>query len=300
MFMKNYEEMTQSVLQRAKEFREKQKKRNRNIITAVTVCSCCICMAVIIGIKFGRPELPGDTVKEQYDENTGLNQSTASDTSKEEQTTGKPRMVLLHAMGEEKQEMERDVKLPYQYKIHIQDITGKTEQQMTEVWAERDAFVNGITEQYPDEENIMWGGYRPGNALITHVSIGTFVMKIEEINTVESISASCSDSTKMFTQSELDGTRLHAFCGRPMLIEGENLRTVFSENDGGFVFWWMIGDPIVVAINENPAMPLSAFYDTITFMVKYKDGSEESCLVDMYFSDNGEVYAIYRGVEVNA
>ena len=192
--MKNYEEMTASVLARGKKERQKQRKRRGIVLTAIAGL-CCVCLSVI-GIHW--------------------RQTPAAPTS-EQSMQRQPRIgfvVRCSAAEAKPAELIKDVVVPCEMLLRVRDVTGMDETERKYVQLEEKQFAKETFENW-DERNansfIQWGSE---TAVISLAYVGELELVIDNYNEVE---------TKSVTATEMGLTSL----GYVDSYEGDDKISIF-------------------------------------------------------------------------
>lgn len=291
--MKTCEEMAQSVMVRAKAY----KRRKRWIMsTTAAVCVFGICLGML---ATNRPVDQNDTILQVQQPLTTTTEPTGWGENVDDNTVLQPvrRVTLLHCIADGSQavEMEEDVKLPYRMLIRIRDTSGVTDEQMSNVYKEEQEYIDEVFAAYPEKSRNSWGRYRGENVLITTLSVGGFVVRLDDPDGVESVRISVTDVGHMRLLSRLDYD--HPFADGNFTIDlgEEDIKKACEESKGDMVMGWMISNKTAQNIKEDPSVPLSSFRDSVSIAVTFKDGVVETHLIDIVVEDSGEIYTIYRG-----
>lgn len=250
--MKTYEEMTQSVLEKAKEQRT---ARRRRIATGVTVAAflCVLCAGALLGIVKDQPQEPAM------------------------QTPG---LVLMCSATEyaEPKEMLKGVKAPAEYRIYVRDLRDlnlseyehqlimaeeRTKWRIAESEAD-DVFGGNSITQWGDEDGV-----------ITIVRDGFLYIKVEDISQIQEMSA----TTTGISQASLG--QIHY---RQQTEIGE------EEIKEGISIYLSLSEETVNKIMGNPDVDLSFISDRLTVRVAFTDGTVECMVMDISVDREGTVY----------
>ena len=254
--MKNYEEMTRSVLDRAEKVRAERKK-TRRVAGVAAICACSVALAVLVGTQ-----LRGETPGVQPENPTAL---TAPQS---------PRITLLSAAAGDgtQQKLGLDVVTPFAMKIRVRDVRG---QDQSKALKEEQAYAKSVQEASPADDRMEQ--FVSKTAIITLVSDGHFCLVVKDYDRVESVSVTTTAAGR-------------ATYGPYSLTDGES----------GFMVFWSLSDETVERIEKDPGLKLSEIRDTVTAAVKFSDGSTETAVIDMTVDEEGQVYAVHRGVSATA
>lgn len=258
--MKNYEEITQSVLSTAKVRRAAQKRRSRTIIAAAAACACTLAMTLFAGIKRPAPA-PADLATETP---TAVVQM-------------QPRVKLLTALNKDtKQELIQDVVTPFDLRMQVLDVRGMSEEERDALYKQEwDTAKAVIKESMLDGGATQYGG---PTAIITIISDGKFFVEVDDIDQVEEVSATCASGG-------------HVNKNKVKKPDGYS---------GIEFTWTPSQEIVIDAIEKDPTINLSQFSDTVTIEVTFKDGSIETVDMDLIFDNNGQIYGVRRGTTVTA
>jgi hypothetical protein len=258
--MKNYEEITQSVLNTAKVRRAAQKRRSRTIIASAAACACALALVLFAGIKRPAPE-PADTATKNP---TAVIQM-------------QPRVKLLTAVNKDtKQELIEDVVTPFDLRMQVLDVRGMSEEEIDMLYKQEwDAAKAIISESKLDGRATQYGG---SEAIITIISDGKFFVVIDDIDQVEAVSATCTSGAHI----------------------NKNKVNKPNGDSGIEFTWSPSQEIVISAIEDDPTIKLSQFSDTVTVEVKFCDGTTETVVMDLIFGDSGQIYAVRRGTTLTA
>lgn len=250
--MKSYEEMTDSVLSRAGAERAAQKRRRRKLVTAA-VCVCFAGLVVFAGAK--------------------ANQKARA-----------PRVSVFcvtASAAEQRQEMLKGEKLPYNALICVRDVT---ELSALEIQGLRDADKERAEQMAGMKLDDM-----PGNpdwsstsrcsdtVMVTSIFVGSYYLTVDDYSQIQDVTA---------TTTEIGWTAQHLAD-----YYDESLRDAIG-------ITWGLSEVGFDMIEENPEMALSELKDTITVTVEFKDGTKDVAVIDITVDDDGKIYGTFRGVDV--
>lgn len=266
--MKNYEEMTQSVLSRAKAQRAAQKRRSRNMIAAAT-CVCCLTLAVAALTQLRKPE----------PSNPSMETATTAPTDPIPTLCDTPRISFLTGSldNPDRQKLLQDIVAPFNLKLWVVRTKGLTDSEIDqelarirEYWRQSKSYSGGLMMQY---------GHKNAHYIVTYD--GKFYLVLDDFSQVESISVSTTES-------------------------GEASHSKVVPTIDGWPVWkaekiyWHISKVTRGKLSSNPDMKLSEIQDTLTVAVKFKDGTTETATIDITFDDDGNAFVMQRGITITA
>ena len=276
-------------------------KKNRWVRWTALGFACAACIALMIVAAISR--LPSASPDVQLE---GPLQSTITlpptNTTEPSSQSQKNTVTFLHALGDgtQKTELIENLKYPYRTLIRIRDISGITDAQFDDVHEEETLYINEFFSQYPEDALNGWGRYRGENVLITTLSAGGFILQFDDIEAVESVEISVTDMGVLHLRNRVENYCCTAVNKLGIHLDQDGLVQATEQSQGDLEMFWSISPHAAECIKKDPSIKLSALQDTINIRVCFKDGSEQSCAVDMLIEDNGEVYMIYRGASVTA
>ena len=288
--MKTYEEMAQSVIDRAKAHKT---LRNRWIAGSVAaVLALCVCVGVM-----GRRPQPDTTMQEQ----------PVTQTAKTE-----PRVTFLYAQGDTTSELKQGVKLPSHCELRVVDVSGMTDEEIEAIALEEQEYADALTAAYPDDKGHGWMQYSADgypsasndHLVATFINAGYFILDVQDWSSVESVEATTKNSVLILPafsgaeeKEQIDPFAYpqsrHYHMNRGELNEAYEAGQWYYDGIGVNIG---LGSGVVWYLNDNP-VPLSQLSETITFTFNFTDGTQETYTIDMIFNDNGQIYTLYRGAE---
>lgn len=307
--MKTYEQMTQSVLDKAKTQKAAQRRRN-NCLGLVAAGLCCIVLTITL---FGRQKTPD------------IPQTDLSVSSTDSIDTAKPRIVLLCAASdkEEPKVMEERVITPYQAELRVRDITGMTEEQIHKIGEEEATYISKMFGTCSD--NKAYGQYVLDNAFVTTISLGEFGIKLNDIDMVARLRVTTTENGILHSYPDLNAYNNYTEIERiegdtiyintddfeqsPILprtledrqqlhidVDGKRLKEILARDKKDMLgLFWHISPWAVRKLNEDPQMDRSQFSDQITIRIEYTDGRVELTKIRMQIDSEGKVCAVLKG-----
>ena len=309
--MKTYEEMAQSVLDRAKAHKI---MRNRWIAGSVAAV-----LALGLGLGVAVMNRPGDepTLQNPVEPHEIVTTTVPSVQTQPSTDETNYRVTFLTTEGKNTTKMEQGMTIPLKSQLRVKDVTGMTEAEIEAVAKAEKDYADNLIAAYPDAKGPGWMQFNPSHGtdenkhlVITYIYVGCMIIKTDDISQIESIRATTKNSTLIFPafsseQREALADDLEAYWNfydvypvtQDYMITGESLKGWYYIPYGGIQVNLGLGDGVARYLNENP-VPLSQLSETLTFTVNYVDGTVETHTLDMIFNDSGEIYATYRGADV--
>lgn len=279
--------------------RQRGVKKNHWVRWTTLGFVACITLMIVAAIS----RLPSTSPDVQLE---GPSQSTIAlpptNTTEPSTQSRKNTVTFLHTLGDgtQKTELVENLKYPYRTLIRIRDISGITDARFDDVYEEEALYIKEFFTQYPEDALNSWGRYRGENVLITTLSAGGFILRFDDIEAVESVEISVTDMGCLHLKNPVEDYCCTAVNKLRIYLNQDGLAQTTEQSQGNLEMFWSISPHAAERIKNDPSIQLSTIRDTINIRVCFKDGSEQSCTVDMLIEDSGEVYAIYRGASVTA
>lgn len=294
--MKTSEEMAQSVMHRARVHKIARKRKIINI-TAAFLCVCGIGLFAITASRNTEPK--PDTTQLQLNTNptpdtTPTQPNTLPTVSASDVIDDLPeaRITLLHylADGSRRVEVQKDANTPYRMQLRVRDLRGLTEDEAEKIVNEEMEYARKLVDEYhkPMEDNA-WACYTGENGVVTSISAGRFLLKVDDPKMVESFQVSLSGDGQLWHIPAEYSTDVRNYFVDAATVERYSLYA------GGINMIWVLSSENCNKLAQDPSIPLSTFGDTITVTATYKDGTQQTDVIDIQIEDSGEVFAIYRG-----
>lgn len=312
--MKTYEQMAEDVLHRAQVY-TCQQNRNRKIIACVCSFGCVALLIAINVLTYGYrgkqepPTLEQPTVHfgSQPTEDviepdcvlplvTMPNEDTQQGKEPEQQNpeTSAPNknggkdfgVVLLVATSpnDPGTELVENLTLPMNYLLRVRDLRGLSEAERDKIINEERKFCNNQSNSSLLEAGVRYTHNMPReNYVISYIRTGCFRLQIENYDLVESISIRCSTKYGMVDVRSSDYPWPK---GWDVEIQPEDISDYYLERP--LEINWKYTTELLYALDEDPAMPLSSFSDTVTFSVKFLDGTVKETKVQIMIQDDGQ------------
>lgn len=306
--MKNYDELTNNLLERRDRYVLEQRKKRRAI--GITTSLCCICLVALLGLGMWQSEmfagLPPATLDDSIvvgdkdyinpDESTQQpNESTPTVGLHKAEST----FVLLCATTDNtsKEKLQENILTPFKTEIRIRNIAGMSDVQLLEIIEEEDAYAKQLNATYPGE--VGYGRWRRENVIISTINTGRFVVQFKNQDTVSKIRISASDKGILNVFPKAPGCVCTTNGNMTIALDKDGIEEICAKTtSGGVELHWQISSKLADLIDENPTNALSEYSDTLTFTVEHSDGRTEVAIVDMTFDDNGQVYAVLREMNI--
>lgn len=255
--MKSYEEMANAVLLRVREEKASQKRRRRKLVAAV-VCACFAGLAVFAGSK--ADQLTGDG------------------------EARKPRVSLFcvtASAAEQRQQMLKGEKLPYNAVIRVRDIRGLNALEQLKLKIEDRQYVESMAVQDTDDPpgNLVWSETSrcSDKTMVTTMFAGSFYMTVDDFKQIQDVTV---------TTTQIGWTAQH-------------LADYYDESlRDGVGITWSLSEVGFDMIEKNPEIALSEIKDTITVTVEFKDGTKDIVVIDITVDDDGQIYGTFQGTDV--
>ena len=266
--MKDYKEMTESVLQQAK-VRSAHQKHRRRMATGLIAASLCLAV-LIAAVGFGVGWNPADatqpTISLQNPTTVPATQPTEMESTQPAQPSENPeglRIVFLSTSNgvEKETPLEVGIKTPIDYVVYVRNLSGLDDEQRKETEKEWQEFEKTMQSS---EGGV--GGYTSTSYAYGDMIIGTYMKGFIGIK---------SDKAKILdisVDTVNEGVGNHGACLGP--------------DDFG-VSWFL--NPKVLM--DNPSTPLSSIRDSLVVTVEYQDGTSEIIIIDISINDDGQVFA---------
>ena len=250
--MKTYDEMTQSVLQRATAGIAERNRRRKTILT-VTATGLCLTLILAVVAMFWKAPTTTDPNPTVFIENPTTE-------PKQEKPNAHSRVVYLRKIDGEEMEtpLVSGLKMPLDIFVYVRDLRGMNEEQRQEAVKEWERVRENLVDpEYCTVSTVYVGE----NAIVATFMRGTLSVTVD-LSTVQA----------MYVDS----------ANNEVAEKGWGWR-----GDDFLMSWFLKND----ALEENPDLPLSSFHDTINIVIMYRDGTTETIPVDISLNDEGQVFA---------
>ena len=254
--MKDYHEMTQSVLQQAKAHAA-QRRRQRRMATGLIAAALCLAILICVVGFGGNPADPTQpTIALQ-------NPTTVPTTQPSENNKGIEIVFLSSSNGVETvTPLEVGIATPIDYVVYVRNLSGLDDEQRREAKAEWREFEK--TMQSGDAGGV--GGYTCTSYNYGDMIIGTYMKGYIGITNGQKKIIHISVDTVN------EGVGNHGTCNGP----------------DDFGISWFLNPKVLM---DNPSTPLSSIRDSLVVTVEYQDGTSEIIMIDISINDEGQVFA---------
>lgn len=300
--MKTYEEMTESVLNKAKNQIACRKRGFTNIALACA-CLCCIILVVTLFGEIGTPDMPnGDVLMEE----AFTNQATEPLGAATGPETDSPKLILLCADSNDAspQIMKQKIMIPYKAELRVLKTAGMNEEEKHQACEKENAYISEMWGDLADESG--FGRYTLDNVMVTTISVGTLGIKVNDWDNIARICASVTENGTLLSFPRVEECKTSAYTFKEdeqllMEIDGKRLKECLAENGRDFLgLFWTVSPWSVTKLDKNPDMDLSEFSDRITITIEYTDGSIETATILMLVDGNGKISAMLESEGIKA
>ena len=291
--MKNYREMTESVLQKAGAEILKKERRRRN---GVCIAASGLCLALLLTVlAMGMEQVPV-VLPTQTDERPGF----AADANKQTEATvdinqtiqwvetqAKAKITYLTNVdgGDMQKMLTPGVLLPLDAKIRVRDIRGLSGAETRKVMEEEEVIAAGVLS-HGDGYAAVWDYQQ---MIFSITSRGSISLEFDDSTTVLGIDVLTTEVGSVIMSSSEDGSRPE---GTPEGIYWPNVREVYLD--------WKPSHEAILALDEDPTIPLSFFNDAITATVHYADETTDTYVFDITVNEEGQIFVTQRGIPTEA
>lgn len=186
--------------------------------------------------------------------------------------------------------------LPVKAMLKVADVKNMNENETA-------VFMDSLTadmEKYLDfdDKSLNSYGYRchsTENAVLYYGYMNSFMLTGIDTDRLSEIEISLDGLGELEINNMSYGDDLNEY-GKRFVISAEEYKNVYAgraENSGDFCIGWMFGEELIDMFDTDPTAPLSSIKDTVTFAVRYEDGTSEQFNVVISFSDDGVMSAVY-------
>lgn len=181
--------------------------------------------------------------------------------------------IHCSALEEEPAKLIKDIVVPCESIIRVCNVMGLSEEERDKAYREEERLAK---EMWADTDAACSRSHRISEtAIISLISIGELELIVEDINEVVS---------KEVIATEMGMASLGY--------------TDYCKGNDNIVIFFDLSHKAVQMIERNPDINLSELDYSLTVIVKFKDGTTETALIDILIGDDGYMYAVHRGVTV--
>lgn len=277
--MKSDRKMTEDILVRVNDIREK-KHRQKN--TAAKAMGSLFAFTLVIAAAFsffGKAEIPSDSGVDMTVETTGAKASSYA-------------VVIAGATEKVKIYKESSVSIPFGGLLSVTRTKNASRDEMNRISYDVQC---ALKEMYGEDCDWSVRGIEGK----TSVYFGTADrIKLEaDSEGVEEIILTCGENGKLmiFDKALLGNTkefRKTIKAGKKITVSGEEYKNISSLNEG-MEIQWSPSEELHEKLSAAPETPLTEISDEITGIIRYIDGAEESFTIKLAFDDSGVLDATY-------
>lgn len=259
MFMKTYNEMTESVLMLSKARAEAQKRKRSRVFCLVGAMTC-VALVLATAMGAGRMGRPTESAPQETE-----NHETMQPAAREHGAT-----VYLLSSVKEQNPLKDGVTTPTNWLLRVRDVRGLSEAEQEKALREEQAFADALFENPP------WRGFRrysiSSRAIITNICYGGLTVNFDDFYQISSWDVETTEG----------GTT-----GRSHWYSRDGMR-------GGIDLDWNPSPEVVEMLDKEPDTPLSTIQDTIVLTINYEDGSQEIFTFYITLNDEGQVFVTQK------
>lgn len=260
--MKSYEEMTQSVMNKAAEVKTVRKKRKQvGAFVAFALCAALL----LAGLQWFNPSV-----------------------AKTDFPNYSPEIQLLsmNADGSNVQKLIEGVQTPLYSVIRVKDVRGMSVTEREQAQLEERQTVREILNVTTADDSVTQFG--SNTAIVTIGFDGRLYLTLSNYSQISDMSVTTTESgaATISPQGVISGL-------------GYSSDVEAAKYASGLAIWWSLSNEMVKKIEENPNIELTEIRDTVTVAVDYEDGSTVTVIVDITVDENGQIFVIYQGADMN-
>jgi hypothetical protein len=289
--MKDYKEMTESVLQQANA-RAAQRTRQRRMATGLIAVTLCFAILIAV-VGFGVGRNPAGTTQPTI----SMENPTTAPTTQPEVTEPTQQELPLYTgqvyflSGEEDTgiltPMQADMTFATETLFRFRSYKGMTDAEKYQASLEELAFLSDFRDKYQgNEDGLHIGMSRSEEYFAMTLSGGNSSLVMPDASIIES---SALETNGVF---HVDKCILR-YKKTVTFEEGENT-VVIPEGCYRIHLHIRMSDESFKMIRENPDLKYSTLKDTITVTVRYKDGTKAVAKIDVTMNDEGYFFLSMR------
>ena len=297
--MKDYKEMTESVLRQANA-RAAQRTRQRRMATgliAVTLCFAILITVVGFGVGRNPAGMTQPTISMENPTTVPATQPVEPKPTQPETTAPEEEIVVttgnvffLSATKEEAElaPLQANMIMPWDHVLYVRSLMGATEEERSKAIEEERQAQIAFREKY----GLLIGqgrycNYYSENAVIRYYSAGLASLILLNNALIESVNCE--------TTGVLDiGGRCSSLQEDYVVGKGEYAVTIPGGSRRVYLDCNLTKKTQKI-FEENPETPLSTIRETITITIHYKNGTKEIIVIDVTVDDDGQIYMTQRG-----
>ena len=309
--MKTSEDMARSVICRAREHR---RNRNRRLaVIGLTALGVCI-FGVGVASLYGKGQRASTALSVSPTVMTVDSNPTAGTVEEQPTTVSQPvfeegeRVIFLSgSTSGSLVKLQENVSLPVRIEMIKRDLRGLSEAEKEAICKADREYADSVIAECPKEKGFCWTQNVNRNVAITTILSGHIQFRVEDRDTVDNILITTTGTgqlTNLPGSQAMDERLEEQETERPgelyagpweYEVNETNIRSYYclQPYNGMGIGWMPDGRDVSI---YDPAQPLSVFNDTITIIVRFKDGVVQTHVIDLVFGEDGQGSAIYRGI----
>ncbi|MBR7122259.1 MAG: hypothetical protein IKC95_02260 [Oscillospiraceae bacterium] len=273
--MKDYNEMAESVLQRAKIRATRQKKQRHIVIGLVTATLSLAILFTTVGM--GKNRNPAD--------GTTPTISTNNHTSYE--PTQQVYLLAVTEDGADLTLMQANVTLPMKSMLRVRSLKRLTKSEIEKAVYEEKVFRDAFEAKYKNSDGSIFEWLRSEDAIIQYLSGGKHSLILPDASQIESV---VRETTGVLDIGESWGV----YNEDVIIGEGENA-VIIPKGSYRIFLEIRMGLDTQRYFENHPDTPLSTINDIITLTINYKNGTTEILRFNVAVDDEGDIYITQYG-----
>lgn len=287
--MKTYDEMTQSVLQRATAGIAERDRRRKTILT---VAATGLCLALVLAAVGAFREAPTGT--DDPNPTISMQNPTTAPTTQPTETEPilPPAEMKVYFLSHNATQVSRtqflkDVRIPVDGRIRVHRFDGLSDAERDQAIAEEEAIIKAHQAENSNYPSGVASVYTGLNAMVSLVNKGSITLEFADKDQYESVDI---ETTGV---GGVSGASISYFKAATY-GEGENQIT-YPAGTMLYVVNWTLSYETKLKLMNSPNMAFSAIRDTITITVNFSNGEKQTLIVDVTVDDDGYIYMTQRG-----
>lgn len=289
--MKSYNEMAESVLQRAK-IRAAQQKHQCRVaagLIAVTLCVAILITVVGVGLDWNSADSTTPTISIKNPPTVHDTQPGTSGLTKEDVIAqpGKVYFLTTTEEGVDLALMQANITLPMKSMFRVRSLKGLTNSEIDKAVYEETLFRDVFREKYKNTDGGCFEWLQSNDVIIQNLSGGKHSLILPDASQIESVDR---ETTGVLGVGESWG-----IYNKDVTIgEGENAVTI-PEGSYRILLFVRMSRETQKIFETDPDTPLSTISDTITITINYKNGTKEIVRINVTVDDEGNIYMTQCG-----
>lgn len=290
--MKDYKEMTESVLQQAKT-RAAQQAHQRRLATGLIAGT--LCLAVLFAVVcFSVGRAPGSTTDPTIALQNPTIQPTETEPTQPETTEpiAPPEEVKVYYLSSNAKQVSQQfllegVVIPVGGEIRVRRFYDLNEEERKLAIQEEEAINKAFREENEtDYSNVQESVSIGHSAMVSCLVKGVISLEFADKDHVSDVELEHNYSNGIAGASE-------HYTKEFTYGEGEN-QVTFPVGSMRYLVFWSIPSELELKLLNN-AVPLSDVKDTITITINYSNGAQQTLIIDVTVDDDGYIYMTQRG-----